>query len=312
MTTTTSQNPNNKAGIDQTQMRYPKTVPIRVIFPRYAQALFLEAVADLAPEALKSLHAGPYQILAKMSWPKAFQKKPSNLPTKANAIKSELRILSAAAQAARSETIRKAMEQRPQFPALRQSIDQWAKEWNLTGGWCKESALTTIIWWRLRNSPNRRWYPSLYAHDNPLQNAPPFKFAFPTVDLDPPDPRVEVEAQYKRKLLRQFNKQVKVARTRVVEECEKYLLQIWSAGKTKSMELQKPVQFLWLAGFQVRGWSYYQIAKSYGKSDKSSIRKQIKKLAGSIGLKLRSPLKNDHTQDAQTITDAMTGLKAWN
>jgi hypothetical protein len=318
MTTEQPLTSNNKADVAQpVRRRRAKVAPIQAISRSSGQGEFLEAVAKVDPDVLKSLYDGPYQLLAKMNWPKLPREELAGDKNKTVAdFDKGLQILSAAHEAAQSEINLKALQHRRELRALRDSVDEWANRWNLTDPWCKEAAIRTLIWWRVRGLLSATaWWFRTQTHADRLASVPSFTFAFPSVEAAPPDFYAETRLHYINRLHANFQFHVDKARKSFNDKLEDYVLGVEKSigfPKPKPRQLRKGGRkhFIWLAGFQVLGWKYGKISKALGIDEISTIRKPINGLANLIGLTLRSASKSEPTQDADTICKILTKWEA--
>ncbi|MGO9450601.1 MAG: hypothetical protein ACLQDV_06065 [Candidatus Binataceae bacterium] len=304
-----SRSPIEGANVPPTVRRSKRPISLRAYSRELGQAQFLELVDLMEPEVLHSLGEGPYQLLLRMNWPKTRKTK----VTMDQMDREEA-----------NRTVRLAPNELPKLPgyrALRYSIDLWAMRWNLTDPWCKEWALRVLAWWRLRPSDKeKRRYFEIYRDfitDRPRDIRAPKVGVSLKIDLSF-GKHTETVVQYKRRTDREFRSQVDSARASFIEERKKYLRNL-----AKSPDWSEPrqlrtgrKQFIWLAGFQVKDWSYYQIAKASGDTDsRATISKQIKGskqttgLAEFIGLTLRTP-QTASGEDASTISKQVTSLVA--
>jgi len=165
-----------------------------------------------------------------------------------------------------------ALKRRPKLRQLRDALDTWAVRWHLTSDWCKDAALQTLAFWR--KQPER------------IEEVPPFWVGIP--ERRQPK-QVERDKAENVRLLRQLIDPTRI-RIRSME---------------KSLRLLTLERFLWLAGYQVKGWSFGKIAEALGRDNsESTVGKQIKELADLINLELRKSAESSAT--AEAIREALS------
>jgi hypothetical protein len=235
------------------------------------RARFLRAVANLQPEVLESLKAGPFKVFANSG-----------------------------------VSARQALASANGKPALLgKALDQWGKRWNLTNRWCRDWAVVTLEEWsRGEESEPLRWCDEI--NFLPLGSIdlarPDFKFRF-----EPWFPEDEPWSKYSARLKKGLGEQLQKYRTKVNARTD-------SRGETIGPELREAERHsVWLAGFQVCGWSKRQITmaarpKGEKRNGERTAGMAINKLAELIGLSLRPAAMNDPKETEHSIRAALLSV----
>jgi hypothetical protein len=113
------------------------------------------------------------------------------------------------------------------------------------------------------------------------------------LSLIPWQPERETKEQASARLYRAIDRHLVAVEERVKAE-----------GLKRTPERRSPEHFLWLAGYQVSGWSQNRIAEAVG-VDGAAVVRAINTLAKTVGLTLRSPNGNDRTQTVERIRAAL-------
>jgi hypothetical protein len=270
---------------------------------------FLEAAARLEPRILEDLKAGPLQVLLRLK-PEWDVRNPllstGPMPTETELLPRSLKALAFAeylfeqerivrrkAHKAWSELTLKALDL-PKWSELREQVLGWAVKWHVNEKWCIEQSLHTLVLWVTRNVD--RW-----PLDWPLWHAwKPNRYSrlAPTLKLEAWDPRVATETQYKAVIRQEVKSQLE---KKLKEHCDAIRV---LPGFSEPQEIRSPEKFLRLAGFQINGWSYENIADAEN-LELRTVEQQIQDLGGYIGLTLRDRSKSDFTQTGGRILAAM-------
>jgi hypothetical protein len=201
------------------------------------------------------------------------------------------------------------------FGDLRKSLLGWAQKWRLTDRWCLDWALETLWFWQQVEEEDRRardargeistsaasaastpdgWH-SWHGGRKPF-SAPPLK---PPIAVGW-NPAEETHLAFVERIRSLWEEYLR----RYCDDVEKIARE---AGFTeRTTEIREPHHFLWLAGFQVRGWSAGAIAEAVGVVTPRGVQKAIADLAKSIGLTRRERSRSKETPDV--IRSALPNL----
>ena len=295
----------------------------------YGQVLFIQAVERLSPDVLRSLRDGPYETWIKRTLDRDV--KPAGIQVDVNPMRqvgfcSSKKALGVIVLGDARERAQRHLAARNSLTVaaletlglayLRQSMEAWSKQWNLTDSWCIEWALNTLTWWRYRIDDAAHSCPPWYwwEEENPLRHLPPFVDSYSGFEIRPLcfDPRLQTPDQYRRDVNSLFEAEATRYRDQLQTHLKDYLLNAEREMLAKDVppprELRAEEHFDWLAGYQVKGWSEERISQAENK-DRTTVGKQIAELAILIGLSRREAVRYDREQTVETIRRTLRSVQ---
>jgi hypothetical protein len=285
--------------------RERKTTPLRLGGQEYGRAdvarddargEFFSAMAEVHPNFLRSLYNEPFRRW-KASGKINRQYHARRFADVKTFVKWEEAKATVRSQAAKEAADRGDAREAKEFrdwaakaarctePARRfcQSLEDWARRWNLFDTWCLDLAFLQIL------TPGRRraglgWHlggGDRFRDVEPLSAPLPFRAWEPTVQTRP---------GYEADMRRAFRKLRRPAFDQLLAEyCDDVERRATKAGLVKLPTKREPIHYRWLARFQV-GEDFEAIAQDSGDSvarSEAAIERAVRRTAKFIGLTLR-------------------------
>jgi hypothetical protein len=170
---------------------------------------------------------------------------------------------------------------------LQDSLQRWAERWHLTDHWCLNMA-----------------WDCLFPLDGVLCVPPSMGVSIVRIMLTDDfsfshhnwSPTEQTKTEFERDIRHRFGIALK-------DYCDKIERKAIADGlhRTSSTVKRDSMQFYWLAGFQVLGWSYNAIGNATGRA-RGTVQKQIKDLAAFVRLRLRDEQNWNSSQTSETIS----------
>lgn len=160
--------------------------------------------------------------------------------------------------------------------------------------------------------PGCRWRPAWSTSDKNLTKAEQFEFLY-KIKLAAPRPFLTaVESDYRHERQKQLERKLNAARSEFNRRLDCYLLKFKVPEGTATKQIKKPgeLHFYWLAGYQVKRWSYKKLGEALGRDESpSTVSSSLKESANLIGLQPRKQADNEE-HSAAAIREALKGVGA--
>ncbi|MGH7905174.1 MAG: hypothetical protein ACREP6_00945 [Candidatus Binataceae bacterium] len=166
----------------------------------------------------------------------------------------------------------------PQYEGLRDALRALGRRFKLSDDWLFDLAIAELC-------------PPPWEEDQIARG--PYVATAKKLSLIPWQPELETRKEARARLYGAIERHLEAVEERADTE-----------GLKRTRERRSRGHFLWLAGYQVRGWSQRRIAEAIG-VDRAGVVRAINGLARAIGLSLRAASANDRGWTVERIATAL-------
>jgi predicted DNA-binding protein YlxM (UPF0122 family) len=244
------------------------------------------------------------------------QKAVTNLPVQARFLAAILPLNPAVLQSLKE--LSNALRRQPQ----RRELKRWARQWNLSADWLIDWFDYTIEW--QRKGPSRRWDRFYHPEWSPrarFERIPTtideaIKRRIGGVDFGNWLGDQQTRSTARRSAVRAFQRILRESLDEVAASAIRAGLfeprRRRSRGRTKKSLAPRRFEneaFLWLAGYQTRGWSRERIAEAV-EVHRNAVGMGIRRLSAELKMELRPDRLYDKNQTAETILCELKAARA--